>query len=231
MSPDSPSYPADAGPSTFLLTVRGTPLPSTLEASRELHNATPEHHRASRAPARSAISATTSTSRSRTASTSLLIIDYWNSPTGLGMFFSNPQVQAEAGKLFSDRDGIVWAPAQGFGSWSLPVPFGRTPAGVGLLRVSVSAIEGAAAGFSADSGTVNEARNARSCLAQHLDARPRARREPGRRGDRRGHVERRREDGTTTTRSASASSTSGPCSRVSPPPRTWRAAPGDWIEW
>ena len=75
------------------------------------------------------------------------------------MFFSNPQVQAEAGKLFSDRDGVVWAPAQGFGSWSLPVPFGRAPAGVGLLRVSVSSIEGAAAGFSAYSAaTVNEAR-------------------------------------------------------------------------
>jgi hypothetical protein len=31
MSPDSPSYPADAGASTFLLTVRGTPVPSTLK--------------------------------------------------------------------------------------------------------------------------------------------------------------------------------------------------------
>jgi hypothetical protein len=34
------TYPADAGATTYLLTVRGTTVPSTLEETRALHNAT-----------------------------------------------------------------------------------------------------------------------------------------------------------------------------------------------
>jgi hypothetical protein len=231
MSAQSPSYPTDAGPATFLLTVRGKPTPSTLEASRELHNATAGAPQ-SVAGARSLGDLSHNVYVPLAADEhELLFIDYWNSPTGLGMFFSNPQVQAEADKLFSDRDGVVWAPAQGFGSWTLSVPFGRAPAGVGLLRVAVSSIEGAAAGFSAYSAaTVNEAR--RHGLVSHstwtrLPA-------PG-------------ESPVAEVIGVDMWSDAekmnayyalgigfehlGPVFAGQPTSSTWRAAPGDWIEW
>ena len=34
------TYPADAGAATYLLTVRGTTVPSTLDATRDIHNST-----------------------------------------------------------------------------------------------------------------------------------------------------------------------------------------------
>jgi hypothetical protein len=159
MSADAPSYPADAGAQTFLLTVRGTTNPATLEASRDLHNATAgEPQNAAGARALGDLSHNVYAPLDG-GEGELLFIDYWNSVHGLGEFFSHPGVQAAATALFAERDGVVWAPAPGFGSWSLPVPFARTPSGIGLLRVAVNAIETAAAGFAAYSAaTINTAR-------------------------------------------------------------------------
>jgi hypothetical protein len=144
----------------LLLTVRGKPIPSSVEASRELHNATagaPQSVAGARALGDLSHNVYVPLGADQDE---LLFLDYWNSPTGLGQFFADPQVQAAAGQLFAERDGVVWAAAEGYGSWSLPVPFGRAAAGVGLLRVAVSSIEGAAAGFSAYSAaTVSTARS------------------------------------------------------------------------
>src|SRR6476469_9177764 len=160
MSTTSPSYPADAGSGTLLLTVRGTPVAASAEASREVHNATAgDPHSVAGARSLGDLSHNVFVPLGE-GEDELLFIDYRNSPTGLGMFFSNPQVQAAAAQLFASRDGVVWAPGQGFGSWSLPVPFDRARSGVGLLRVGVNSIEGAASGFSAYSAaTVNTARS------------------------------------------------------------------------
>jgi hypothetical protein len=159
MSADSPSAPADAGCETFLLTVRGKTNPATLAASRELHDATAgEPGSVAGARALGDLSHNVFAPLAGDED-ELLFLDYSNSVSGLGQFFANPQVQAAAGQLFAERDGVVWGHAPGFGSWSLPVPFGREPSGIGLLRVSVTSIEAAAPGFSTYSSvTIDTAR-------------------------------------------------------------------------
>jgi hypothetical protein len=160
MSADTPSYPADAGSATFLLTVRGKTNAATIAANRELHDATAGEPRSvAGARALGDLSHNVFTPLGGEED-ELLFLDYWNSVSGLGQFFSNPQVQAAAAQLFAERDGVVWAPAPGFGSWSLPVPFSRAPSGIGLLRVAVTSIEAAASGFNAYStATINTARS------------------------------------------------------------------------
>ena len=38
-------------------------------------------------------------------------MDVWNNLEGLNEFFANLQVQEQAGRIFSRRDPVVWAPA------------------------------------------------------------------------------------------------------------------------
>jgi len=160
VSSESPSYPADAGSDTFLLTVRGTTNAGALEASRQLHNATAgDPGNAAGARALGDLSHNVYAPLDG-GEGELLFLDYWNSTSGLGQFFAHPGVQAAAAQLFAERDGVVWAPAPGFGSWSLPLPYGRGASGVGLLRVAVTSVEAAAGGFRAYStATINTARS------------------------------------------------------------------------
>jgi hypothetical protein len=143
------TYPADAGADIFLLTVRGTPRASGSDDARDLHNATagaPQSVAGARAlgdlshnvfvPAEDDL-------------LRLMFIDTWNSPSGVGQFFGNPQVAEGADKLFSDRTATLWAPAAGFGSYSLPAPTGGSVSGVGYLRAPVTSIEAAREAFSA----------------------------------------------------------------------------------
>jgi hypothetical protein len=231
MSTDSPSYPADAGPGTLLLTVRGKPVAPSADASREVHNATAgDPHSVAGARSLGDLSHSVYVPLGD-GEDELLFIDYWNSPSGLGMFFSNPQVQAAAAQLFAERDGVVWAPGQGFGSWSLPVPFERGPSGVGLLRVAVSSIEGAASGWSAYSAaTINTART--HGLVSHSTWT----RVPGPGEDPLAEV-----IGVDIWSEADKMDAYyalgigfehlGPHFAGQPASSTWRAAPGDWVEW
>ena len=57
-----------------------------------------------------------------------LILDIWHSMEGLNTFFANPQVQEQAGQIFSSRDPVVWAPADGLTGYHFPAPPGRTNA-------------------------------------------------------------------------------------------------------
>ncbi len=92
-------------------------------------------------------------------SDTILFIDHWNSLTGLGQFFGDPQVQAGAGQLFAERDAVVWGPTSGFGNHHLALPSGRSVTGVGVLRVAVSSLDAAAAAFTAyAAATINTAR-------------------------------------------------------------------------
>jgi hypothetical protein len=160
MSDQAVAYPADAGTDTFLLTVRGKPVPPSVEEARKLHNATAGAP-PSVAGARSLgdLSHNVYVGYGEPDQTDLLFIDFWNSPTGLGQFFGNPDVQESAGKLFASRDGVVWARGNGFGEFHLSVPSGRTPQAVGMLRARVTSIDEAAKAFSAYSAaTINTAR-------------------------------------------------------------------------
>jgi hypothetical protein len=155
------TYPADAGAATYLLTVRGTTVPSTLEETRAIHNATAGAPQ-SAAGARSLgdLSHNVYAPIGKEQDGQLLFIDLWNSVSGLGTFFSNPQVQAAAGQLFATRDGIVWARLEGFGAFHLSLPRGRSIGAVGLIQVPVTSIEQAAGAFSAYAATtINTARS------------------------------------------------------------------------
>lgn len=155
------TYPADAGAATYLLTVRGKTAPAVLDDARTMHNATAGAPQ-SAAGARSLgdLSHNVFAPIGKDNDGQLLFIDFWNSLSGLGTFFSNPQVQAAAAELFSSRDGIVWSRLDGFGGFSLPVPTGRSTGAVGLLQVAVTSIEQAASAFTAyASTTINTARS------------------------------------------------------------------------
>jgi hypothetical protein len=160
------NYPADAGAEVFLLTVLGTTNSDSPAAARELHNATagnPDGVAGAKALGDLShnvfLAAGADDAR-------LLFIDTWNSPTGLGQFFSDEQVLHGAAALFKEREAVLWMPAAGFGSYTLPVPSGRAIGAIGLMRAPVSSYEAAAPAFHADSASKANA-SRQSGLAAH----------------------------------------------------------------
>jgi hypothetical protein len=152
------TYPADAGPNLFLLTVLGTTNTTTVPATRDLHNATAGNP-GGVAGAKALGDLSHNVFLPTTDEHHLLFIDNWNSPTGLGQFFSDPQVLEGASALFADREAVLWMPAAGFGGYRLPVPSGRSVGAIGLMRASVSGVDAAQKAFYADSAAkVNASR-------------------------------------------------------------------------
>ncbi len=155
------TYPADASAATYLLTVRGTTAPPSLDDTRSIHNATagaPQSAAGARALGDLSHNVYAPIGKDQTGE--LLFIDLWNSVSGLNTFFSNPQVQEAAGQLFETRDGIVWSRLNGFGAYSLAFPNGRSVGAVGILQVTVTSVEEAASAFTAYAGTtINTARS------------------------------------------------------------------------
>jgi hypothetical protein len=156
---ETPAFPADAGPTTFLLTVRGRPVAASTEGARTTHNATagaPQSVAGARSLGDLSHNVYIGLAEQ---SGEILFIDFWNSLGGLGQFFANPNVQEAAGQLFADREGVVWGQAPGFGSVYLPLPAGKSVQAVGILRATVSSVDKAASAFSAYSAeTINQAR-------------------------------------------------------------------------
>jgi hypothetical protein len=144
---ETTTYPADAGADVYLLTVLGTPTATTVDDARDLHNDTagqPQSVAGARALGDLSHNVYVPAEHDELK---LLFLDTWNSPSGVGQFFGNPQVQAAAGKLFTERDATLWMAAPGFGSYSLPTPSGRAAAGVGILRAPVTSIDAARTAF------------------------------------------------------------------------------------
>jgi len=131
----------------YLLTIRGTLSPATLEAARKVHNQTagnpdgvaaakslgdvshmvyvPMEHDGHDKPK---------------GAGEFLIMDLWYSIDGLNTFFSDHQVQEGGNMIFSQRDPVVWAPAQGFTSFHIPAPFGNNDRIVTVARGTVNSI-------------------------------------------------------------------------------------------
>ena len=181
------TYPADAGAATHLLTVRGATVPSSLDETRDIHNSTAgAPQSAAGARALGDLSHNVYAPIGKDLDGQLLFIDLWNSVSGLNMFFSNPQVQAAAGQLFSNRDGIVWSRLEGFGAFQLSLPSGRSIGAVGLIQVPVTSVEQAAEAFSAYAATtINHGTELRHRQPQHLAACPEPRRSANQGADRR----------------------------------------------
>lgn len=154
------TYPADASADIYLLTVRGKTVATSLDDVRTTHNATAgAPQSAAGARALGDLSHNVYAPIGKELDGQLLFIDLWNSMSGLGTFFANPQVQAAAGQLFSTRDGIVWSRLEGFGAFHLALPAGRSVGGVGLLQARVTSVDQAAGAFTGyATTTINTAR-------------------------------------------------------------------------
>src|SRR5712691_11852252 len=89
----SVTYPADATATTYLLTICGKVNTPTVADARELHNKTagsPDSIAAARALGDLSHNVYTSAGNGA-GSDEVLVIDYWNSPSGLGQFFADPK--------------------------------------------------------------------------------------------------------------------------------------------
>jgi quinol monooxygenase YgiN len=130
--------------SLYLLSIRGTLASPTLEAARQLHNET------AGAPANVAAAQSlgdlvhlvyTPLGENKPGAGEFLILDVWKSMDGLNQFFSNPQVQHQAGQIFSQRDPVVWGAAEGFVGYNLPAPSGRNERIVSIVRGMLPSVE------------------------------------------------------------------------------------------
>ena len=161
-------YPEDAGAETYLLTVLGTPTTASPASARDLHNQT-----AGDAGGVAGAKALGDLSHNvflpaGADDKRLLFVDTWNSPTGLGQFFSDEQVIQGGAALFAEREAVLWMPAAGFGSYSLPVPSGRSVGAIGLMRAPVTSFEAAEAAFHADSSEKANASRQLGLIAHQL---------------------------------------------------------------
>lgn len=121
--------------SIYLLAIRGSLAPKTLEAARAVHNSTAGHP-ANVAAAKSLgdLSHMVYVPLQASADNEFLILDLWNSLEGLNQFFANPTVQEQAGQIFTRRDPVVWAPAGDFTSYHIPSPYGKNERYVAVVR-------------------------------------------------------------------------------------------------
>lgn len=130
----------DTGVSPVLYTVRGRLVPATIEKARTVHNQVAGSDEAV-AAARSLgdLSHAVFVPALPDAPTDeLLIIDYWNSAAGIGMFFSDENVQKAGATLFKDPETVVWSATPGLPRFALPAPNGRNDRFVGIVRGMVA---------------------------------------------------------------------------------------------
>jgi len=226
------TYPADASAATYLLTVRGTTVPPSLEDTRVIHNATAGAPQ-SAAGARSLgdLSHNVYAPCDKEQAGQLLFIDLWNSVSGLNTFFSNPQVQAAAGELFATRDGIVWSRLDGFGAYNLALPNGRSVGAVGMIQVPVTSIDDAASAFTAYAATTINTARSYGMVSHSIWLRlPNP-----------GEAPTQELIGVDTWMDADRMNEYyelslgfehfGPVFAGAPDTSVWQSAPGDWVEW
>ncbi len=130
--------------SLFLLAIRGTLAPSTLEAARKVHNSTagaPENIAAVRSLGDLSHMVYVPVESAKTGAGEFLIMDVWSSPDGINTFFSNPTVQEQAGQIFTKRDPVVWRAAEGFTSYHLAAPFGKNDRFITTVRGALKSVD------------------------------------------------------------------------------------------
>jgi len=131
----------------YLLTIRGTLLPATLEAARKVHNQTagnPDGVAAAKSLGDVShmvyVPMEHDGHEKIKGAGEFLIMDLWHSVDGLNTFFSDHQVQEGGNMIFSQRDPVVWAPAEGFTSFHIPAPFGQNDRIVTVARGTVNSM-------------------------------------------------------------------------------------------
>ena len=131
----------------YLLTIRGTLSPDTLEAARKVHNQTagdPAGVAAAKSHGDVSHMVYVPMEHDGHAKTEgageFLIMDLWYSMEGLNTFFADKQVQQGGDMIFSQRDPVVWAPAEGFTSFHIPAPSGINDRIVAIVRGTVNSV-------------------------------------------------------------------------------------------
>jgi len=131
----------------YLLTIRGTLAPATLEAARKVHNQTagnPEGVAAAKSLGDVSHMVYVPMEHDGHAKTKgageFLIMDLWYSMEGLNTFFADPHVQEGGAAIFTERDPVVWAPAEGFVNFHIPAPFGNNDRIIAVVRGTVNSI-------------------------------------------------------------------------------------------
>jgi quinol monooxygenase YgiN len=154
----------------YLLSIQGMLASPGLEDSRTLHNGTagaPDNVAAAKSLGDLSHMVYVPLDTNGSESGAFLILDVWNSLDGLNQFFANPQVQEQAGQIFSQRDPVVWQPAEGFFSYQLPSPMGKNERYVGVVRGKLHSEEEGRRVHNALAGKfVNKARS-RGNLSHH----------------------------------------------------------------
>lgn len=121
----------------YLLSIHGQLAPKTLESARVIHNETagaPANVAAARSLGDLSHMVYVPIDHNSPEAGEFLILDLWNSAEGLGKFFADPHVQEGGGMIFSQRDPVVWQPAEGFISYHFPAPTGKNERYVGIVR-------------------------------------------------------------------------------------------------
>jgi hypothetical protein len=128
----------------YLLAIRGTLAPPTLEAARKVHNSTagaPANVAAAQSLGDVSHMVYAPMEKPKAGAGEFLILDIWNSVDGINQFFANPTVQEQAGQIFTQRDPLVWQAANGFASYHIPSPFGKNDRFVTTVRGKLKSID------------------------------------------------------------------------------------------
>jgi hypothetical protein len=134
--------------SLYLLAIRGTLSPATLEEARKVHNQTAGDP-AGVAAAKSLGDVSHMVyvpmehdghDKTKDAG-EFLILDLWTSMEGLNTFFSDKQVQEGGAMIFTERDPVVWGAAPGFTSYHIPAPFGMNDRIITTVRAKVESVD------------------------------------------------------------------------------------------
>jgi len=130
----------------YLLTIRGTLAPENLEAARKVHNQTagnPDGVAAAKSlgdVSHMVYVPMEHDGHKTKGAGEFLIMDLWHSMDGLNTFFADEHVQEGGAAIFSERDPVVWAPAEGFTSFHIPAPYGNNDRIVTVARGTVNSM-------------------------------------------------------------------------------------------
>jgi hypothetical protein len=124
----------------YLLSIRGTLAPTSLEQARQIHNMTagnPQGVEGAKSLGDLSHMVHIPVGSTGDSTSEFLILDQWNSLEGLNTFFADKQVQDGGGMIFTNRDPVVWMPAEGFTSFHFPSPAEKKERIVGIVRGTV----------------------------------------------------------------------------------------------
>jgi len=132
----------------FLLAIRGTLAPQTVEEARKVHNMTagnPDGVAAAKSLGDVShmvyVPVQHNGHEKAKGAGEFLIMDLWTSIDGLNTFFADKQVQEGGAMIFTERDPVVWAAAPGFTSYQIPAPFGMNDRFITTARGTVKSVD------------------------------------------------------------------------------------------